>query len=339
MVKCPKCGKYEIMDRLCERCFVEQNPIVKGFKSMELEVCAICDSFRLLGRWKSFEDFSVAVEEFVKSRTEFSKEAVIEMFKTKFSLPPYKRNVGVLVKAEIDLKVIGRVHENQKKSVSEDYLVPLTVKFVKCSKCSKLGTQYFEGILQVRNVNVKVLDFIDRELSKQKSKGIIATQVKKVRNGFDYYLTSQTYTSTLGNLVFKRFGGDINSTAKLFTKDKLTSKNVYRVYFLVRLPDFGAKDIIRVKDKLIVVESVKGRNVYGKFLISGKQTIIDYKKKGYEIVARGEEIKKAIVSKVKPEIEVIHPETYQSVEVRNKRDVKLGKNVDVVVINSKVYLI
>lgn len=95
--------------------------------------------------------------------------------------------------------------------------------------------QYFEGILQLRPENKEVLDFVKNQLQNSKTK--ISKEVRE-KYGIDIYLTSQRFTVTLGRRLKRRFKeGEIKISRSLHTKDKLTSKNVYRVTVLFRLED------------------------------------------------------------------------------------------------------
>ena len=47
---CVKCGKKGIEGSLCSECFKEENPVLKEFKEMRIEVCRNCKAFRNHGR-------------------------------------------------------------------------------------------------------------------------------------------------------------------------------------------------------------------------------------------------------------------------------------------------
>jgi len=62
-----------------------------------------------------------------------------------------------------------------------------------------------------------------------------ANKKEYVRNGIDFYLTSQRYAQSLGKKLKKTFKGELKISSKLFTVNRQTSKNVYRVNVLFRL--------------------------------------------------------------------------------------------------------
>jgi NMD protein affecting ribosome stability and mRNA decay len=93
--------------------------------------------------------------------------------------------------------------------------------------------QYFEGILQLRNPNEEVLNFI-RNQFKNNSKAWIAKE-EGLKTGIDLYISSNKFLLSLGKKLKKSFKGELKTSRKLYTKNRLTSKNVYRVTVLFRL--------------------------------------------------------------------------------------------------------
>lgn len=194
--------------------------------------------------------------------------------------------------------------------------------------------QYFQGILQLRNPREKVVDFIFRWVKKYAKKGVNISKVVKVRGGFDYYMSSNKFLRTLSNKLYSEFGGVVSLNEKLFSYNRQTGKNVYRLNVLFKVPGFIKGDVIEFKDKLILVKSVSKK-------VSGKDIIVDKKVSfKYSDDMKKIETYNTTVSRIKPTIEVLHPETYESVEVKNKKlpKLKLGEKVKVVMLKG-VYVV
>ncbi|MBS3097227.1 hypothetical protein J4209_00360 [Candidatus Woesearchaeota archaeon] len=93
--------------------------------------------------------------------------------------------------------------------------------------------QYYEGILQLRNPNEEALNFV-RNQFKNNSKAWIA-KVEELKTGIDFYISSNGFLLSLGKKLKKSFKGELKTSRRLHTKDRLTSKQVYRVTVLFRL--------------------------------------------------------------------------------------------------------
>lgn len=188
--------------------------------------------------------------------------------------------------------------------------------------------QYFQGVLQLRNPNETIMEFVKNELRENKHKGVFVGKEKRVTNGLDLYLSSNHFTINLGNKLYKRFGGILKINEQLFTRNNQTSKDVYRMTIMYRPVDFLNGDIVSSGKKILKVGNV-GKKLTGLNIATGKKDSIDYANETVE----KHEVFKTTVSKVYPQIEVLHPETYQSVTAGNAAKVQLGEKVKVVLHN------
>jgi NMD protein affecting ribosome stability and mRNA decay len=189
---------------------------------------------------------------------------------------------------------------------------------------------YFEGILQLRNVNDDIVEFVLGQFEKH---DIGISKIEEVRNGFDIYSASNKFSRKIARKMAGEFGGEIKESPKLFSKSRLTSKNIYRLNVLYKGPELAKGEIVKVKDKIVIVSSVTKGVIKGVDLATGKRSSV-----------LNESIKKlkpakAMVVKLKPQIEIMHPETYQSVVPENTKKVKLNQEVDVVVYKNRIYMI
>jgi nonsense-mediated mRNA decay protein 3 len=191
--------------------------------------------------------------------------------------------------------------------------------------------EYYEGVLQIRNANEELIEFIHNSV--KKSQDVDISKIKKVGNGFDVYLSNRRYVLYLGRKLKEQFGGKLKQSPRLFTKNRLTSKNVYRVSVLLELYNFKKRDILEINNKYIKVSNI-GKTVSGTDLLTGKRTIFLLRTSDYKILKKY----KTTVCSVKPYIEVLHPETYQNTRVDNAADVKMGEKVNIV-IGKKVLIV
>ena len=133
--------------------------------------------------------------------------------------------------------------------------------------------QYFEGVLQLRNPNGLVIDFINNQVKGRK--GVFISKSVQLTNGFDLYFSSQRFLQNLGRKLQKNFGGEMKISRKLFTKKRLTSRLIYRANVLFRLPLTKKGDIIKIRGEDVKIIGMSHR-VLGKSVETGKKIQIDY---------------------------------------------------------------
>lgn len=94
--------------------------------------------------------------------------------------------------------------------------------------------QYYEGILQLRNINDEEVFNLFRNQLKKHPDVFVSKEVKQ-KTGMDYYLSSNKFVLMLGRKLNKTFKGELKISRKIHTRDRQTSKNLYRVTVLFRL--------------------------------------------------------------------------------------------------------
>ena len=139
-------------------------------------------------------------------------------------------------------------------------------------------SEYYEAILQLREVADEVVDFVDKEIEK---KGIFVAKVKPVTNGHDYYLGNSNLTKNLGKTLQEKYGGEFTVTATLFTRKE--GKPVYRLTVLFRAMPFKKGDQVEYHDEIYNV------------IMSGKKVMLQNVKAGKKVQVWHKDM-----SKVKP---------------------------------------
>ncbi|RLE39194.1 hypothetical protein DRJ17_01570 [Candidatus Woesearchaeota archaeon] len=234
MAFCPKCGSKRVLDVLCEHCYKEEHSLLDSFKDIHLVVCFSCSKFQSGNRWIRFTDLKHALMSKIKNKTKFTPGAKIEEFIVKPILPDFKSKPGVTINGETEVVIKGKVHPKQKTLSKERYIVPIKISFTTCKICSKKGTQYYEGVLQLRDIDEEVYTYVKQQLNKAGKRGVFVTKELKVKNGYDFYVTNQNFLKKFGVKLKKRFKGEVKVSVKLYGRNKLTSKNLYRVTVLFR---------------------------------------------------------------------------------------------------------
>ncbi len=198
---------------------------------------------------------------------------------------------------------------------------------------------YFEGILQLRNPSPEAVDFIYRKVRKNAGKGIWVSREKQVAGGIDFYLSSNKYLQKLARELRDEFGAEIKTGAQLFSKNRQTGKELYRVNALVKMPEYKKNDVVKIGDDVIIIKST-GKRLTGINIVTGKKASYSMKNIKPEVMEK----KETYASKTTPAIEVIHPETYESIAVENKdapelKKLKNGEKIKVVVSGGRVWIV
>ncbi len=135
-------------------------------------------------------------------------------------------------------------------------------------------SEYYEAILQLRDVADEVIDFVDDEIDK---KNIPLAKVKKVTNGYDYYLGNSNLTKNLGKTLQEKYGGEFTVTATLFTRKE--GKPVYRLTVLFRAVPFKKGDQVEYQGETFTV-LMSGKKVMLQHLKTGKKMQLWHKDMG-----------------------------------------------------------
>ncbi len=304
---CPSCGKQGIEGDFCNDC----TPQVIGFKDIYLKVCYQCNNYSFEGKWQRG-----TVEEGLK---EIALKNIKAVRKPKISIEINLSKKGP------GLKVKGIV------LVNNEYEIPAEVQYTYCQKCSLGKSEYFEGILQIRKPTNELIAFIKKEFALAAKKGVHMTNAKDVTNGVDFYSTSNEYIQQLGNKLVKTFGGTLKINPRLFSKQKQTSKTIYRVAVFYEPPIYGLGNVVLIDDKIIKL-TVVGKLMGGLDLKTGKNVKMESKHKTVEVLP----VYKADVSQTYPSVEVISPVTFQQIKLITHEPVKKEK-VDVVIVDDVAY--
>ena len=133
---------------------------------------------------------------------------------------------------------------------------------------------YFEGTLQLRNIGDEVVEFAVKEIEKNENANI--AKISKVTNGIDIYVAPQKLLRSIGNKLQHHFSGQLIVSRKLHTRSRVTSKDLYRVNVLFRIPKFKKGDIIEYKGDKIKVISIQ-KKVFAKDIKTGKKLNLNFK--------------------------------------------------------------
>ncbi len=327
---CPKCGKKDIKGDLCASCTAANLP-KKKLQEMQMDMCTHCRKYKRKNVWTGFKGLRMPIIKLVQDR--LGKD-----HRDNYKISP--QNLDELKEhykagrpgSKLTIKVVLCLDEMCES-------LPVTINFTACNQCCRRGTKYFEGILQLRQPTDTVKEFIKKHLKQSEEKGNMLTNEKKVIGGIDYYLTSNRFTNTLGILLQKKFGGILKTSAHTYSRNKLTSKTMYRLSVFFEPLPIDLDEVFLFEDRLLKLTR-KGKQVVCFDFVRNKTVTLPSKK-----IMEAEKVKKlkTRVIKVYPTLEVMHPETYQPLELANgkrlKKLPKKGEKVKIVIHKDKAWFV
>src|SRR3989344_8483711 len=96
-------------------------------------------------------------------------------------------------------------------------------------------SQSYQGILQLRPNDEKILNYVYNEIKKAGNVFITREVVKKF--GIDLYLTNKFFLIQLGKKLKQRFSGEIKRSRSLYGVNRMNSRLVYRTTICFRLEE------------------------------------------------------------------------------------------------------
>lgn len=312
---CPRCGETIARgETFCEA----HKPHALDVKPFEVRICS-CGRYFSGNRWVTIQDLHASVAKTAKDHIKQRVETTIER------LPlPEKRGQ----------KTTGKITATYE---GEAHTIEFPIKLQRCDKCDKLGTHYFTAILQLRNPPAGVLEYIENHLLPLAEKGVAINKVEDTPRGPDLYMTHKGAARQLAEKLVRKYGGAMKTSEQLFSHDKQTGKDLFRLNVLVQFATFAPGDAVLLNGHAVLITGT-GKHCTGRDLCQDSKVVF----------TAGEEEKKltvykTTVSRTRPLVEVIHPITYSSTPVANHErllpPLKDGQAVKVAIASKKLYII
>jgi len=320
---CPKCGKSITKGVFCEDC----KPHVIDYKISNIKICCVCKKIFSHGSWKRVNNLDGAIIKEIKSKVK-------------------QKNAEVNLIGELDELKPGTNHEFKAEVVIDEVVheIPFVIEVTYCRDCSKKGTEYFEGILQIRNNTPEFDKVINKELGKEEKYNNVANKKVTQPNGIDLYMTKKKRIPKLAQRIVEKIGGLYTLNSQLFTHDHLTSKDVYRLNVLLELPNFNIGDVFYFKKKYIKIEKLS-KNINARNLLTKKKVVFTYaeykkiKEKDSDSIKKFD-VKQTTIIRLRPAQEVLHPENYQPVKVLNENsELKEDDKVNIILIDKGAIIV
>jgi nonsense-mediated mRNA decay protein 3 len=317
-ITCPKCGTEcdKLFDSVCRDCFFETFKLIELPLVLHVRICSSCGAYFYRSRWENIGNLEEVVLKAVENALFIHNEAGdVEIYLEPKEITPYIYRV----RAEVNAVVRG-------ETVNGEAETEVRVQRIACDMCSRESGGYFEAIIQIRAAGrfpteeeKRRCSAIAREaMESMKKKGdrlAFISDYQEQKEGIDLYMGSMNASRQVCRMIISELGGSFAESPTLVgMKD---GKNLYRITFAMRLPEFRPGDIIRFRGRIIQIRS-SGKKVNGISLEDGSRFLSTPEElKGAEKIANiADAVLTVLVSIEENAILVLDPETYETVAIK-----------------------
>jgi len=249
---CPSCG--EPSDGVCERCLAEHRSINTIPKQLTIKMCPTCSAHFFKGHWLD-EDLDHAVDREIQEALTVDKAGAAVNVDLSDVTP-------TMVRAHV--KIDSTLGDRLRGS----YDVNIRVNRASCDRCSRIAGSYYESKVQIRAERrtpssaelSRALDIASAAIHRARKADRLAFIAKNIqlREGVDLYVGTIKAAKRIVSAVVQEMGGTVSDSAKLI--GRRDGKDIYRVTFVVRLPEFPVGSIVWAKKRIYEICSATSTN-------------------------------------------------------------------------------
>ncbi|MGI6471835.1 MAG: 60S ribosomal export protein NMD3 [Candidatus Methanomethylophilaceae archaeon] len=338
---CVRCGTdvENPVDGLCVECYLDGREFTSLPDHVDLEVCAVCKEFYVGGRWVPDE----------KRRT-IEDAAVDQMYVLNDC-----RVLSIATQSKPQDEKTHKVHVRTELSVRGTPVISecdtvVRIKNTVCKRCSRVQGSYYESILQIRSeertLDDDVLKNVKRRVNKyidfhaKSNRQCFISKTVDIHGGVDFYISTLALGKILAKMISDQYCGDTKESFKLVGR-KPDGQNMYRVTYLVRLPKFKEGDVVEYKNGYYRLKRILPG---GGRLISLKSFRDKYVPRPdmpqLKVYRTEDELMDAtVISGDPPEVQVLNPLNYETLDMRVPKDVEVGSQIKVVDIDGILHYV
>jgi len=338
---CPKCGEFTqgLVDGLCKDCFFKTSNLIEAPLVLYAKICSACGAQLTKGKWNNDYTIPEIVIQTVEDALLIHEKADnIELCIEPKQMTPHLYSVSIQANATIMEEPVQQMTEAE-----------VRITRIACDMCSRMSGNYFEAILQIRAASrypteeekTRCMRIINNTLEKMQNKGdrtAFISNSAEARDGIDLYMGSANATRIVCKEIVTELGGGFAESSSLFGRKD--GKDVYRMTFSLRLPEFMAGDIVELKGKVIEIKRFS-KSVTGTDLVKGsKFNSQPDDMKGATLIAKRSTAKKAVVVSIeKDDLMLLDPDTYETVTVKMPLLFSAAEGDEVPVIKASIGLV
>jgi NMD protein affecting ribosome stability and mRNA decay len=245
------------LEKLWKELEQEDEAQLLEFKEIRIEFCSQTKHYLSKKAWVPYEDRDQIIVQEALKKIRNPKKIPLEITPDYSSL----QNGELQCKPGLEQEIILEVRTPQNV-----YEIPTTIAFTLCPKVAKKGTDYFEGVFQVRGSQ----ELINRAKNLIIEGGAHINKEIKQPGGVDFQVTSKKVMRRVGKQLCKEYVGEYKESPRLFSRDKQTSKDIYRLNCFFKEQQWKVGDIVEVNGEKVKITTL-GRKPYGKSVTTGKK--------------------------------------------------------------------
>lgn len=306
---------------------------------VDLPVCTNCGEFGFGDRWLK-RDLAVAVQDAAVNALSAIKDVNVVAVSTDVDCQdPYV----YVVQVRSTCDVMGYEAEDEASTI-------VRIKNNVCRRCSRMLGSYYEAILQIRTgskdlspqLREETLALVENSVARQaaNNRQLFITKMELVTGGVDVYLSSMSLGKSLAKELSDAYAAETKESPKLVGQTT-DGQDMYRLTYLVRLPDYHVGDVIITNKrycKLLRVSSNGGRALD---LMNFRESAIHKQNMtSIKVYERADELREAtVISNSGTEIQVMHPDNYSTIDLKVPEGACIGETVKVVTIDDVLYMV
>jgi nonsense-mediated mRNA decay protein 3 len=337
---CVKCGKevVDILDGLCIDCFLDGRKLTSLPHHVDVMVCTNCGDIGTREFWET-KGLREAIEDAAIGALDIIKEAKVVSTEVMASeQEPYTHMV--VVDTVLDVK-------GCKAADTASTLVRL--KNTVCRRCSRQLGNYYESILQIRaskdtphRTLIEALRKVENLVDGQSltNRGLFITRSEEVNGGIDIFLSSISFGKSAAKELADTYCAETKEAFKLIGQNE-EGQNMYRITYLVRLPDFHAGDVVQFEGRYFKLIRLSGTGAKVVDIMNHRERSIKRSDvPSLKVHARSGELRDAVVvNREKGEIQILHPSNYSTIDLTVPDDAEIGETVKVTEIDDVLYFV
>lgn len=253
---CYRCGAIEedstpLVQGLCQRCFAEENRLLRAPAELEVTICGRCGAYMLGKRWNQAAEGDAVVNAAQATALSAIRLAHLTSAGMRLLRPGEAPEVELSIEPKpkecvIEVRARGKVHELQVSPQVDEARIKFELKRITCDVCGLKSAHHYEAILQVRGELTRkkrsevrsALERLADEEGKRERKAFISN-IEERKEGLDFYVNPASLARQMAALLRSKFGARVRESAKLIGQTR-DGRQKFKFSILAKLPSEGS---------------------------------------------------------------------------------------------------